>query len=61
MKLLKGERYTLKSNLFVRTSFSAGTIPTGETIEIQQVDQRNKKYLVDNVWFYHTEIEKVVM
>jgi hypothetical protein len=60
MKLQKGERHILTSDLVVRTSYSIGTIPTGTEIEIQQVDKNNREYLVDNAWIYYKTIENVV-
>jgi hypothetical protein len=60
MKLQKGERYNLTKPLTIRTALSIGKIPVGEEIEIQQVDQSNRKYLVDNTWIHYSVVENVI-
>lgn len=52
----KGDKRILTSPLSVRTSISVGTIPAGEIIEIQQVDESNRQVLVESVWMSQSRI-----
>ncbi|RCW44261.1 hypothetical protein [Paenibacillus prosopidis] len=52
----KGDKRLLTSPLTIRSSYSIGTIPAGEIIEIQQVNESNRQVLVDNVWMHQSRI-----
>lgn len=50
MRLKHGEEVLLTKDLFLRSSYSAATIPAGTTVRVQQVNELSRKYLVENVW-----------
>jgi len=60
VKLRKGDKVTLIKPLTVRGSFSVGTYPEGATLEIQQVSEGARKYLVGNEWIHYTRIENAM-
>lgn len=59
MNLCKGEKRRLTAPLGLRTSYSIGTIPAGEVIEILQVDMRNRQVLIENVWVHGPTVERI--
>ena len=50
MRFGHGEEVLLARDLFLRSSYSAATIPAGTTVKVQQVNEVGRKYLVENVW-----------
>jgi hypothetical protein len=59
MNLSKGDKRRLTAPLGLRTSFSVGTVPAGEVIEIQQVDERNRQVLIEDVWVHGPMVERI--
>lgn len=54
----KGQKLRLTKPLKQRTAYSIWESPAGEIIEIQQVSERNRQVLVNNVWMHVNRIKE---
>lgn len=54
----KGQKLRLTKPLKQRTAYSIWEVPAGEFIEIQQVSERNRQVLVNNVWMHVNRIKE---
>lgn len=57
--MLAGDKRLLTSRLSLSTVSSITQVPEGSTITIQQVDERGKKVLIENVWVSDWKVEQI--